>query len=104
MTYKERIQRAFPGWRQLLRKNTPFVMMASIAGGAAGALTVAGIKKGDQLVGVIESAAGVLTDRTAEFAVNTEPGQIIRVDTVIDNTGGTATTGDSLLVTWLAWA
>jgi hypothetical protein len=103
MSFKERLQKAFPVWRQMLKRNTPFVRQTSVAGGAAGVIAVADIKKGDQLVSVIESASGVLTDRTSEFVANTNDGQLIVNDAEIDNTGGTATTGDSLLVTWIAW-
>ena len=64
-------------------------------GGAAGAITVTGIAVNDKLIAVIEFAGGgtdvtALNDRTAEFTISA-------ADT-IDNTGGTATTGDQLLV------
>jgi hypothetical protein len=54
----------------------------------------------------MESAAtsAVLTDRTSEFVANTDPGWLVKVDGKIDNTGGTSTANDSLLVTWIAWA
>ncbi len=50
MSYKERIQRAIPIWRQMLERPTPFVRQVAIAGGSAGIHTVTAIKKGDQLV------------------------------------------------------
>ena len=105
MSFKERMERAIPIWRQMLQRSTPFIRQALVDGGAAGAIAVTGIKAGDQLVSVMESAvtSAVLTDRTAEFVLNTDSGQIIRVDGYIDNTDGTATTNDSLLVTWIAW-
>lgn len=106
MSFKERIERAIPVWRQILRRPTPFVRQALVSGGAAGEIAVADIKKGDQLVAVIESAdsTAVLTDRTDEFVENTDSGRLVRRDGYIDNTGGTATTNDDLLVTWIAWS
>lgn len=76
-----------------------FMRQVAIAGGAAGPLTVAGIATGDELVGVARLnrdavAANIdLTTITGEFAIT-------GADT-IDNTAGTDTTGDALLVTWL---
>ena len=59
-----------------------------VAGGAAGALTATGVEVGDQLLGVINLTDG--TDVLSEFSIS---------DTdEIDNTGGTATTSDKLLV------
>jgi hypothetical protein len=68
-----------------------------ISGGAAGAHTVTGIAVGDELVSVMEFATAAsiatLTDLTSEFTIS---------DTdEIDNTDGTATTSDALLVTWV---
>jgi hypothetical protein len=78
---------------------------AVISGGAAGAHTVTGIAASDRLVSVVRldvevdtgtsasgnkvQAASALTSEFAVSAANT-----------IDNTGGTNTTGDLLLVTW----
>ncbi len=106
MSFKERLARAVPVWRQMTERSTPFIRQALVDGGAAGEIAVADIKKGDQIVGVMESAdsTSVLTDLTAEFVANTDPGWLVRKDGAIDNTGGTATTNDSLLVTWIAWA
>lgn len=72
-----------------------------IAGGAAGNLTVPGIKTRDKLVCVIRFVgAGVdvtdIADITAEFSITA-------ADT-ISNTGGTATTGDKLIVTYLSFS
>lgn len=74
------------------------VKQAVISGGAAGAHTVTGILTTDSLVSVFELTGGgtdvtAVADLTAEFSISA-------ADT-IDNTGGTATTGDQLLVTWL---
>lgn len=69
---------------------------AVIAGGAAGNHTVTGIAVGDTLVGVIRldrdaTAANInITAITSEFSVS--------ATNTINNTGGTNTTGDSLLV------
>jgi len=70
-----------------------------IAGGAPGAFTVAGIKKGDRLISVFqEVGAGVAitdrADRTSEFSIT--------ADDTINNTGGTDTTGSKLTVLWNA--
>lgn len=104
MNFKERIQRAFPGWRQLLRKTTPMLRQVVVAGAVAGDVAVTAIKKGDQLVSVIDEVAGAIADRTAEFVVNTDAGWIIRTDGIINNTGGASTASNPLIVTWLAWA
>lgn len=78
---------------------------ALITGGAAGAHAVTGLLAGDTLISVLQfdvaadtgtSATGnkvqALADLTAEFDIS--------ADAEIDNTGGTATTGDQLLVIW----
>ena len=106
MSYKERLQRAFPVWRPLLKRSTPFVRSQLVAGGVAGKIAVSNIKKNDQLAGVYsqDDTSGVLTEETDEFLVNTNSGQIIREDGYIDNTGGTTTAAHHLLVSWLAWA
>jgi hypothetical protein len=62
-----------------------------IAGGSAGPLTVTGIAVGDKLVSVLNTSDGV--DLSDEFTITDED--------EIDNTDGTATTGDDLIVTWL---
>ncbi len=67
-----------------------------VAGGAAGNHTVTGIATTDELlyVGHWSTAAAIAThaDLTAEFSIDS-------ADT-IDNTGGTATTSDQLMVVW----
>lgn len=69
-----------------------------IAGGAAGAHTVTGISTADSLVSVLHldmtDASEAGADLTAEFSISA-------ADT-IDNTGGTATTGGFLVVTYLS--
>jgi hypothetical protein len=61
-----------------------------VAGGAAGDITVTGITTSDRLVSVINLTDGA--DLTSEFSITA-------ADT-INNAGGTATTGDDLLVVW----
>lgn len=104
MNYRERLIRAFPVWKQFLKRPTPMFRQLVVDGGAAGPIAVAGIKAGDQLCSVSHyTPATSLADITAEFVLNTDPGQIIRVDGYIDNTDGTATTSDNLLVAWISW-
>ena len=71
-----------------------------IAGGAAGAHTVTGIKVTDELVAVLHQdytdASETGADITSEFSITA-------ADT-IDNTAGTATTGGFLVVTYLSVA
>lgn len=71
---------------------------ALIVGGAAGNLTVAGIKAGDKLkfVGGSTVASPTFTptgDLTAQFTIT--------ADNTINNTGGSATTGALLLIVWV---
>ena len=70
---------------------------ALVAGGAAGNIAVTAIKLGDRLDQVIEYVyvAGVTTDvldLTGEFTIT--------ADGTINNTGGSDTTGNKLLVNW----
>jgi hypothetical protein len=102
MILKDRMRRASPVWRRIVNRafgveNKGLVKMASIAGGVAGNHTVADIKKGDHLVAVIEvtTTTAALVDRTSEFS--------IAADAVINNTGGTDTSADALLVLWEAF-
>ena len=81
-------------------RSTPVTstQMLAVAGGAAGDISVAGIKVHDTLIGVARldrdaTAANInLTTLNAEFTVT--------ADDTINNTGGTNTTGDALLVFW----
>lgn len=67
-----------------------------LAGGAAGDHTVTGIKAGDYLVAVNAQnmTTGANTDLLAEFAIT--------ADDTINNVGGTATTNQTLWVTWVS--
>lgn len=62
--------------------------LANIAGGAAGDLTVTGIKVGDEILNVINMTTG------AELATQFE----ITADDTINNTGGTSSAGARVLV------
>lgn len=74
-----------------------FVKVTLVAGGAAGNLTLTGIAVGDELafVGRFSTAAAIstLTDLTSEFSIT--------ATNTINNTSGTATTGDTLMVVWI---
>ena len=76
-------------------KITNPIKLAIISGGAAGSHTVTGIRTGDELISVLEQngTSGLLTDLTSEFAIATS-------DT-ITNSGGTATSGDKLIILYL---
>jgi|TARA_R100000482_G_scaffold121259_1_gene67275 hypothetical protein len=77
-------------------KITNPLRVALIDGGGAGTHTVAGIKINDELISVLEQngTSGLLTDLTTEFS-------IVKADT-ISNIGGTATSGDKLVVLYLS--
>ena len=72
------------------------IKIALIDGGAAGTHTVSGLKITDELIAVLEQngTSGLLSDLTTEFSIK-------KADT-IDNTGGTATSSDKLLVLYLS--
>lgn len=85
--------RKFPGRSHLHQ--------AVVAGGAAGNRTVTGITTIDVLTSVIRYiGAGVavtdVTDLTSQFTIT--------ADNTINNTAGTNTTGDKLVVTWQSGA
>lgn len=64
---------------------------AHVAGAAAGDLTVTGIKLGDKLICVMRiDAAGA--NLVSEFTV--------KADNTINNTGGTSTAGQTVMVIW----
>jgi hypothetical protein len=75
------------------------VTQAVVAGAAAGNITVTGIKTRDTLVSVLRAVGGGtdvtdVTNLTAEFSITAA--------NTINNTGGTATTGSKLIVTYLS--
>lgn len=74
-----------------------FAKHALVAGAAAGDVTVTGIKTGDELDAVLHIiGAGVavtdVADLTSEFTIT--------ATNKINNTGGTASSGDKLMVLW----
>tara|TARA_R100000655_G_scaffold28323_1_gene57533 strand:+ start:5448 stop:5999 length:552 start_codon:yes stop_codon:yes gene_type:complete len=77
-------------------KITNPIKIALIDGGSAGAHTVSGITTRDELIAVFEQngTSGILTNLSTEFSIK-------KADT-IDNTGGTATSSDKLLVFYLS--
>jgi hypothetical protein len=74
-----------------------FLNVDLAAGGAAGNITITGVAVGDELVfvGVFTTAASIATlaDLTAEFSIT--------AGNTINNTGGTATTNNQLMVIWV---
>ena len=98
MILKDRMKRHDPIWRRLVKRafgseNKGFVKAIGAAGGAAGDISVTGILQGDHLVCVYNVTD--TADLTSEFSIT--------ADGTVNNTGGTATTGDSLLVIWEAF-
>ena len=96
VTFKDRIKKAFPVFKDMLSKSEPIVVQTVINGGTAGSHTVADIKEHDELVGVVyvASAAGSMADLKSEFIVGNGK---------ITNTGGTNTTSGFLIITYLNW-
>ena len=99
-SFRDRLIQAFPIFSDILEKDKSLIQSFAVTGGAAGELTCTGIKKGDELISVVNLTD--LSDITSEFRANTDRG-IIRKDDIVDNTGGATTTTDSLLVLWFAW-
>lgn len=73
------------------------IKMAVVAGGAAGAIAVTGIEVEDQLLAVVGFGLTEGTPNTID-PVNLTDEFTVSADDEIDNTGGTATTGDVLFV------
>lgn len=116
--FRERLGAAFPIWSRLLKKRTtykPLLNVGVAAGAAAGAIAVTDsasneILAGDQLVAVLMQSGTspyAITNVTAEFFANTvtvnNRAGTIAVDGYINNTGGTTTAGNVLIVYWLSW-
>lgn len=73
--------------------DVPDIKTRSVAGAAAGNLTVTGIKKGDRLIAV--QPVGVASaNLVGQFTVT--------ADDTINNTGGTSTAAQFVLVMWEA--
>lgn len=94
ITFKEKLQRAFPVFSKMMNRTKPFVRQVIVTGAAAGDVTVADVKVGDELVSVLNLTD--LTDVTSEFSIK-ENGKI-------NNAGGTTTATKKVLVTWNPWA
>lgn len=92
--YKERLKRAFPVFSQMLKRTPTLFDQTVIAGSTAGDLTVSGIKPDDELVAVLDITAG--SDLTGEFTITG--------DDTINNTGGTSSATNNVLVTWVKYA
>lgn len=120
--FRERLKLAFPVFTDFLGLNRvtykPMVRTTIATGGAAGAIAVTGILKGDELVSVLQVAqsgsspyAVTITDQYSQFLTNTLTitdglggiKGVIAEDGYINNTGGESTSGDTLIVTWLTW-
>lgn len=69
---------------------------STIAGGAAGALTVTGIKKGKNTI-----TAVVAVDDTTHAGVDLTTEFTITADNTINNTGGTSTASKHVVVSWV---
>ena len=74
-----------------------FLKVTLVTGGSAGNHTVTGITTSDEIswVGHLSTAAAIATlaDLTSEFSIT--------ATNTINNTGGTDTTSDQLMVIWL---
>lgn len=116
--FRERIAAAFPVWSRMLKKRVtykPLINVGVAAGAAAGKIAVTDsasnqILKGDQLIAVLQQSGTTpfaITNVTANFfantiTVNNRQGTIAE-DGYIDNTGGSSTSGNVLVVIWMTW-
>jgi hypothetical protein len=87
-----------PSTASALLTTTDPVKKATMAGGAAGDITVSGVAVGDVLVAVYSAAdngssAPTIASLLSEFSVT--------ATNTINNTGGTSTSGKSLIVVWV---
>lgn len=108
--FRQRLAEAFPVFSALLRNRItykPLVKMTVVAAtGSPGAVAVTGILKGDELAAVIDLTTPA--DVTSQFTANTyttpdgREGTVM-VDGEINDTGGSVTATDNLLVVWLTW-
>lgn len=122
MNYKDRLMNSFPIFSQMLKRQKIQAQLI-IAGGAAGDLSVAGIKKGDDVIGalklpsieqvaIVGGAAGDLTvtgiattDRLVSVINLTDgvdyAGEFtITAANTINNAGGTSSAADQVQVTY----
>lgn len=72
-------------------RNRDGVTKLIVSGDSAGDITVTGIKSYDSLISVLhDTASAILVDLTSEFSIT--------ADDTINNTDGTDTSGDKLVV------
>jgi len=105
MNYLERLKSSDRVLKHMLERTSKRLFQVKLVdGGSAGAIAVAGILKGDELIAVFRSVATDATwsTVTSEFRPQTNNGIVLK-DGYIDNTGGTDTSGDKLLVIWVPW-
>lgn len=115
LNFLQRLRRMNPVWDDFFRRNLGnastkgTIKIYSIAVAAAGAQTVTGVRKGDELCAVLyidTSALGVsIVDSTAEFWTG-QGGKIVAQDNTLNNTGGTARTaaaGKQWLIFTIPW-
>lgn len=103
MILKDRMRRADPIWRRIIRRsedpeiNKGILMVQGVDGAIAGNVAVSKIKLNDHLVSVIQVTVttAALVDRTSEFSIT--------ADGIINNTGGTSTNTHGLIVMWEAF-
>ena len=107
ISLRDRMQRSDPMWRKLVERSDTMFRVLLVSGGTAGDHTVTGIREGDKLVSVLHyTPATSFADLTSEFIgkdATTGNGAIIAADDTINNTGGTDTSSDQLLVVWEAY-
>ena len=107
MGLRSRMLRSGPMWRKLVERSDTMIRSVLVAGSTAGFITCAGVKQNDKLVAVFHYTAGAtLADLTSEFLGKTDVtgnGAVIQSDDQVNNTGGTDTSGDQLLVVWEAY-
>jgi hypothetical protein len=89
---KNRLIKSDPAWNDLLSRQN-LIGEELVDGAVAGDVAVAGIKKGDNLVSVIDLTN--LVDLTSEFTIVS--------DGVINNTGGTSTDAAKVKVLYEQW-
>lgn len=103
MILKDRMRRADPIWRRIIRRsedpqiNKGLLMVQAVNGAVAGNVAVSKIKLNDHLVSVVmvTTTSAALDDFTSEFSIT--------ADGVINNAGGTSTNTHDLIVVWEAF-
>ena len=110
MNLKDRMKRAGPIWKRIVKRTDTLIRQVAADGTSAGVITVTGIRAGDKLISVVQmtAAGAALVDLTSEFggdpaAAQRGNGAVLTVDDQIDNTGGTNTSSTFLIITWEAY-